>query len=95
MPSCFACGKELVVVDRVGRSESCPHCGQDIHCCRNCHFYDQTAYNECREPVAERVVDKEQANFCDEFELAEQVFKKEDKSVAAKQKLEELFRKKS
>ncbi len=33
----------------------------------NCRFYDETAYNECSEPSAERVVDKEKSNFCDYF----------------------------
>jgi hypothetical protein len=32
-----------------------------------CTFYDQTAYNECREPSADRIVEKEKANFCDFF----------------------------
>ena len=51
----------------MGRRDECPHCGADVHVCRNCRFYDATAYNECREPVAERVIDKERANFCPEF----------------------------
>jgi len=36
----------------------------------NCEFHDDSAYNECREPVAERVVDKHSANFCDAFSPA-------------------------
>ena len=36
--------------------------------CKNCRFYDPTAYNECREPSAEVVREKERANFCDYFE---------------------------
>ena len=35
--------------------------------CKNCEFYDTSAYNECKESQAERVVDKEKANFCDYF----------------------------
>lgn len=37
--------------------------------CRNCAFYTLGAYNDCREPNAERVVDKERANFCEFFQL--------------------------
>jgi hypothetical protein len=34
-----------------------------------CKYYDPSAYNECRESVADRVVDKEKANYCDFFIL--------------------------
>jgi hypothetical protein len=34
-----------------------------------CQFYDVKAYNECREPQADRVKDKEIANFCDYFKI--------------------------
>jgi hypothetical protein len=29
--------------------------------------HDRSAYNECREPQAERVLDKERSNMCDFF----------------------------
>lgn len=32
-----------------------------------CVFFDLSSYNECKEPVAERIVDKEKPNFCDYF----------------------------
>ncbi len=66
---CFSCGQEILILERVGRRESCDHCGADLHCCKNCEFYDLSAYNECRESSAERVLDKEKSNFCDQFEL--------------------------
>ncbi len=69
MPHCFHCKKELKGARRPGRGESCPFCGSDVKVCLNCRFYDPNSYNECREPVAERVVDKEKANFCEFFEL--------------------------
>lgn len=94
MPSCFSCKKEIQVLDRVGRSESCPHCRADLHCCRNCEFYDPKAYNECREPMAERVLEKEAANFCDYFQIAGKAHRAEEKDREAKRKLEELFKKK-
>lgn len=40
-----------------------------IRCCKMCQFYDPKAYNECREPNADRVVDKEKANFCDYYKI--------------------------
>ena len=34
-----------------------------------CVFYDKTCYNECKEPLAERILEKEKANFCSYFKL--------------------------
>ena len=34
-----------------------------------CQHYDKSAYNECREPNADRVLDKEKANFCDYYKF--------------------------
>lgn len=64
---CFNCNTEINAADRPGRQDSCPNCGADLRCCRNCRFYDPGSYNSCREPRAERVVDKERANFCEWF----------------------------
>jgi hypothetical protein len=69
--ACRACGAEVGVLERIGRRDGCPSCGVDLHSCRQCRFYDVAAYNACREPQAERVVDKERANFCDWFATAE------------------------
>lgn len=93
MPSCFSCGKDFVVVERVGRGESCTHCGADLHCCRNCEFYDPAAYNDCREPAAERVVEKDRSNFCDMFQIATQREKQKKVADDTKKKLEEMFKK--
>lgn len=65
--ACFKCGASLNFIDRVGRREECPQCHEDVHVCRNCEFYDAKVYNECREPAAEVVRDKERANHCDYF----------------------------
>ncbi|MBF0164683.1 MAG: hypothetical protein HQL97_12005 [Magnetococcales bacterium] len=50
-----------------GRSDVCPSCSKDARVCLNCRFHDPGSYNECRETVAERVVDKERNNFCEDF----------------------------
>ena len=66
---CFACGEELAIAsgERVGFHDSCEGCRRDLHVCRNCAFYDPSAYNECRESNAERVSDRERANRCEYF----------------------------
>lgn len=65
--TCFSCGTKTAFAGTVSREATCETCRAYLHCCRNCRFYDTAAYNECREPMAERVVDKEAANFCDYF----------------------------
>lgn len=96
MPLCFSCREPLEVAGRVGRKETCSRCGADCHCCRNCTFYDPHVYNQCREPQAERVLDKEKGNFCDFFQPAEVPFSNDPKGPQdeAKKRLEGLFKKK-
>ena len=69
--TCAGCGAELGRPERVGRRDTCPHCGVDLRACRQCRFYDVGAAHACREPQAERVADKTRANFCDYFAIAE------------------------
>jgi hypothetical protein len=64
---CFFCNKDVYIEGKIGRNDTCPHCNRDLRCCRQCDFYGQDAYNECREVAAERIVEKERANFCDFF----------------------------
>ena len=69
-PKCYSCGKELgLSAGNVGRGEECPSCGVDVRVCLNCKHYDTQSYNDCAEPMAERVVDKDRRNFCDYFSL--------------------------
>lgn len=64
---CHSCKKEVKLEATVSRTEECPHCSADVHCCLNCVNYDTSAHNRCREPQAEWVSDREKANFCDYF----------------------------
>lgn len=56
--------------EKISRKEDCPTCGSDLHSCKMCEHYDRSAYNECRESTADRIVEKEKANFCDYFKLS-------------------------
>jgi hypothetical protein len=68
---CAACGTELGRPERIGRRDTCPSCGNDLRTCRQCRFFDPHVANECREPQAERVLDKTRGNFCDFFSPAD------------------------
>lgn len=66
--------------ERIGFREDCDNCGEDLHVCYNCQFYDEGSYNECREPSADRVTDKDRSNLCDFFSpKGSNLDKKEDK----------------
>jgi hypothetical protein len=70
---CARCGKELSLEGKPSRGATCPHCGAYLRSCVNCAFYSPGRHNDCREPQAEHVGDKESANFCDFFRLGEAV----------------------
>lgn len=68
---CYKCGNPLSETYKimVGRRDTCSKCMTDLRCCKMCQFYDPKSYNECRESSADRVQDKEKANFCDYFKI--------------------------
>lgn len=69
--NCYKCQSDtgLSAGTSISRSEDCNSCSADLRCCRMCEFYDTKSYNECREPSADRILEKEKANFCDYFKL--------------------------
>ena len=68
--ACCKCGAkiECPAGNRVLRRDTCPKCGSDLHCCRNCQFYDPDKRHQCAEIQAGWVRDKESANYCDYFQ---------------------------
>lgn len=99
---CQGCGTELDYAsgDVVGRTASCAKCRADLHACVQCTHYDVKAYNQCREPQAERVDDRAKANFCEYFRLrtarpgVPQAAVAQDRAGKARAKLDSLFTKK-
>lgn len=94
---CFRCDAPIALAsgERVGFRDDCERCGSDLHVCRNCELYDAGAYNQCREPQAERVGDRERANRCEWFRPAANGVRAGATSpAAAREALDALFRKK-
>ena len=89
---CFNCHKEVPLLARVGRRDECPFCRADQHVCKNCAQYDESAYNSCREPQAERVLEKERSNYCDHFTPGQGSEKEPERDRALKA-AEALFKK--
>ncbi len=57
-------------------------------------FYERQAANECREPNADRVLDKEVGNFCEYFSFTESRQQQTATTNNARAQLEALFKKK-
>lgn len=93
MRICHSCRKEIPDDLFVGRQEQCPFCRSDLHSCLNCVFYERGAYNDCREPQAERVLDKDRSNFCDFFRFKNSVQREDELVTNPKDKLDALFKK--
>ncbi len=94
MRVCHKCKKEIGLEGRVGRRDTCPHCATNLHCCLNCKFYDEFAHNQCKEPEAEWVSDREGGNFCEFFVFRETDAsgEREDRAEKAKEKFRKLFK---
>jgi hypothetical protein len=90
--TCAGCGVDLGRPERVGRRDTCPQCHGDLHACRQCRFYDPSLANACREPEAERVLDKTRGNFCDYFAAADAPVAIVAPGAGARDALERLFK---
>ncbi|MEW5807585.1 MAG: hypothetical protein AB1756_09610 [Acidobacteriota bacterium] len=89
---CFHCGSDIELQEKFSRSDVCRRCGSAIRCCRNCRFYDRPSHNQCLEPAAEWVSDKERSNFCEYFEPSVRTHANL-RSEEAKKKWDSLFKK--
>ena len=93
---CHGCAATIDVAadERVGFRAECDGCGADLHVCLNCAHHDPSAYNECREPNAERVSDRDRANRCDYFAPGSGAAAGKPSAGDPKATLEALFKKK-
>ena len=86
MKQCHKCGS-AIDVEKVSRRDECPRCTADLHVCLNCRFYDKGRANQCFEPQAERVAEKDRSNYCDYF-----TFKEEGQNKSVKEDAEKLWK---
>jgi hypothetical protein len=95
MAGCARCGRTLEIVgNQVGRRDTCPGCGGDLHSCRNCRHFDLAAPKQCKEPFAEVPSEKDDANFCEFFQIGEGGLSAQASHNALLDAAESLFRKK-
>jgi hypothetical protein len=83
-----------IVGNQVGRRDICPGCGADLRSCRNCRHFDLSAPKQCKEPFAEVPEDKDDANFCEFFQIGEGGMSAQHSRDELFAAAESLFRKK-
>jgi hypothetical protein len=91
---CYRCGVSLAALSLpFSRQDECPGCGNYLHVCRMCKYFDRSVPRQCREDGAEDVTEKDRLNFCDWFVPAEQAFDAEAKEQEdqARSALDALF----
>ncbi len=65
---CWKCGEPLKGTRLpIRRLDDCQVCQTPLHVCRMCRHYDTRLINACRHDHADKVVEKEHANFCQFF----------------------------
>lgn len=91
--TCHSCGTTLTR-HLLGREEVCPGCRRDTRVCLNCKNYERGRNNDCKEPQADRVVNKDKSNFCDFFMPGRAGTAANDSAAKARAAAEALFKKK-
>ena len=93
---CSNCG--AVLQPNVDPNAKCPRCAFDLHCCKQCRYFDSAARFECMQPVPERIPCKDVRNDCTFYEL--RVAREKETSTPAtlrpndaRQAFENLFKK--
>jgi hypothetical protein len=64
---CANCG--AVLTNGFDANGQCPKCGLELHCCKQCRFFDSAAQFECTQPIPERITPKDAKNNCTFYEF--------------------------
>ena len=91
---CWKCGASISDLPLpLSRRANCAACGAQLHVCKLCKFYDKTQSNQCQEPIAEPVYEKDKANFCELFQVKADAYLARDTAAAdtARSELDALF----
>ena len=94
--SCWRCGASLAALSLpLRRLEVCKSCNAELHVCKLCVEYDTSYAKHCKEPTAEEVRKKDEANFCDHFKPKVGAYKPANVAEIERSKsaLDALFRK--
>jgi hypothetical protein len=94
--ACWRCGASLASLSLpLRRLDACRACNAELHVCKMCVEYDTHYAHHCKEPTAEEVRKKEEANFCDHFKPKSGAYIAPDTMAQsqARSALDDLFKK--
>jgi len=69
---CIHCGCEWTLPKEPAFKEVCRECGEFLHVCANCDFWDPNG-RVCRHDQVDESWEQYRANFCEFFKFAERV----------------------
>ena len=93
---CWRCGASLAALSLpLRRLEVCKSCNAELHVCKMCVEHDTSYAKHCKEPTAEEVRKKDEANFCDHFKPKAGAYIAKDTAEIARARsaLDDLFKK--
>ena len=64
---CSNCG--AVLAPGFDPNGACPKCSLELHCCKQCRFFDTAAQFECTQQIPERITPKDARNGCGLYEF--------------------------
>lgn len=64
---CSNCG--TVLNSGFDPNGQCPKCGLELHCCKQCRYFDSAAQFECTQHIPERITPKDARNDCKFYEF--------------------------
>src|ERR1700736_4646389 len=91
---CWRCGASLAALSLpLRRLDACKACNAELHVCKMCVEYDVSYAKHCKEPTAEEVRKKDEANFCNHFKPKAGAFRaaNSEEQARAKSALDNLF----
>ncbi len=59
---CYNCSTTLA--SDMPFSGPCPKCGAQLHCCKQCSYFEPSTRFQCLKPIPARIAIKDQANEC-------------------------------
>ena len=62
---CFNCATALPV--ETDFNGTCPRCHADLHCCKQCWYFEPSTRFQCLKPIPVRLAAKDKANQCNLF----------------------------
>ncbi|MBI4854213.1 MAG: hypothetical protein HY819_20640 [Acidobacteria bacterium] len=74
---CSNCSTIVDTTLSIGFNEQCKKCGNYLHSCKNCRYFDPGARFECQKPIEMRVAKKSEGNMCLQFSMKVSVEKQQ------------------